>query len=180
MKTVYWPRVWSGDEILASNIWFCFNLKFVLDAQSAFLIPSTTGLCAPSNTHSLSWKSSATATGVAREELACRYEQTMTTDGSSIATVLPRPCCSLPPNWRSWPINPKLCQLFSPLWIKKGSCNGWFTDISTHLPPALFLQYVLEDWNQSVEWRRWRNRSTYLIALPFMGQMASVFQSLKR
>lgn len=64
--------------------------------------------------------------GVGREGLACRYEQTVTTDGSGVTAALPRPRCSLPPCWRPRPINPKPCHLFSSLWIQKGSCEGCF------------------------------------------------------
>lgn len=65
--------------------------------------------------------------GVGREGLACRYEQTMETDGSGVATVLPGPRCSLPPGWSPRPINPKLCHSFSSLWIQKRSREGCFT-----------------------------------------------------
>lgn len=65
--------------------------------------------------------------GVGREGLACRYEQTVTTDGSGVAAALPMPRCSLPHGWRPRPINPKPCHLFSTLWIQKGSCEGCFT-----------------------------------------------------
>lgn len=71
--------------------------------------------------------------GVGREGLACRYEQTMETDGSGVATVLPGPRCSLPPGWRPRPINPKLCHSFSSLWIQKRSREGCFTGFLAQL-----------------------------------------------
>lgn len=82
--------------------------------------------------------------GVGREGLACRYEQTVTTDGSGVAAALLRPRCSLPPGWRPRPINPKPCHLFSTLWIQKGSCKGCFTGFSSsaHLSLDLFLLSV--------------------------------------
>lgn len=69
--------------------------------------------------------------GVGREGLAYRYEQTVTTDGSRVATVLARPHCSLPHGWSPRPINPKPCHLFSSLWIQRGSCEGCFTGFLT-------------------------------------------------
>lgn len=76
--------------------------------------------------------------GVGREGLACRYEQTVTTDGSGAAAVLPRHCCSLPLGWRPRPINPKPCHLFSSLWMQKESCEGSFTGFL-----QVFLLYVI-------------------------------------
>lgn len=90
--------------------------------------------------------------GVSREGLACRYEQTVITDGSSVATVLPRPRCSLPPGWRPWPINLKLCHLFSTFWVQKG--GQWrlvyrLFRSGTHLSLDLFHLYVCGDWKQA-------------------------------
>lgn len=65
--------------------------------------------------------------GVGREGLACRYEQTMTTDGNGVAAVLAMPRCSLTPGWRPRPINPKLCHLFTcSLQIQQRSCKVCF------------------------------------------------------
>lgn len=142
------------------------NLTFLVPTLSAFHIPSTSGLCAPCSANSSSWKSWAGALpqgcfheGVlGREGLACRYEQTVTTDGSSVATVLPRPRCSLPPGWRPRPINPKPCHLFGSSRRQKGSCEGCFAGFfsaqthTCHQTPSIVCLGDLES-QQSVE--RW-------------------------
>lgn len=83
--------------------------------------------------------------GAGREGLACRYEQTVTTDGSGVAAALPGPHCSLPPGWRPRPINPKPCHLFSSLWIQKKVLQRLLYrrfSSSTHLLSDLFPFYV--------------------------------------
>lgn len=82
-----------------------------------------------------------------REGLACRYEQTVTTDGSGVAAALPGPRCSLPPGWRPRPINPKPCHLFCSSWIQRGSREGCFTGFlaRAQLSPDLFLSCVWGD-----------------------------------
>lgn len=146
------------------------NLTFLVPTLSAFHIPSTSGLCAPCSANSSSWKSWAGALprgcfheGVlGREGLACRYEQTVTTDGSSVATVLPRPRCSLPPGWRPRPINPKPCHSFGSSRRQKRVLwrllYGLFSaqTHTCHQTPSIVC---LGDWEsqQSVE-RRWCER----------------------
>lgn len=81
--------------------------------------------------------------GVGREGLECRYEQTVTTDGSGTAAALAGPCCSLPLGWRPRPINPKPCHLFSSLWMQKGSREGGFTGFLTQTHTCNWTSFLL-------------------------------------
>lgn len=154
------------DFPLISLFFFLFFFSFFTSPSlSAFHIPSTSGLClcAPCSVNSSSWKNgSSVATraffshkGAGREGLACRYEQTVTTDGSGVAAAPPKPRCSLPPGWRPRPINPKPCHLFSTLWIQKGSREGCFTGLFSsraHLSLDPFLLSVFGGTGGAQRW----------------------------
>lgn len=134
------------DFPLISHFYFLLHLHFTshqLQVQ-VFVIPALL-IPHPERAAAVALPPGCFHEGVCRDGLACRYKQTVTTDGSRVATAMPRLCCSLPPGWRPWPINPKPCHLFSSLWIQKGSCEGYCTGFSSsaHLSLGLFPLYVM-------------------------------------